>query len=253
MELFILVILMVHLARVCINKYSDTILDEVIKNEESIFQTSIVPLKLTVNDTAIWYNKKPSSRHFCRPVCLQYKKESDVLIKEEERLQIEIQKLERFVVSLESEPTEPSKLIVGIKYKLDLTMFDGKVINGLTNTASSQSCNVCSAKPTEMNNIKLIRSKPVNKETLFLGLLPLHCWIRCFEYILHLGYKMKIRSFYAKASEQKESVKERKKIIQRRFREELSLLWTCQNKVLEIQMMVILPEEPLRNRIPSLR
>ena len=34
---------------------------------------------------------------------------------------------------------------------------------------------------------------------------------------------MKIRSFYAKTSKQKESVKERKTIIQRRFREELSL------------------------------
>ena len=65
-------------------KYSDTILDEVIENEESIFQTSIVPLKLTVNDTVIWHNKKPSSTHFCRPVCQQYKKESNVLIKEEE-------------------------------------------------------------------------------------------------------------------------------------------------------------------------
>ena len=89
-------------------------------------------------------------------------------------------------------------------------MFDGKIINALTNTAPSQSCTVCSAKPTEMNNIKLMRSKPVNKEALFLGLSPLHCWIRCFEYILHLGYKMKIRSFYAKTSAQKESVKERK-------------------------------------------
>ena len=34
---------------------------------------------------------------------------------------------------------------------------------------------------------------------------------------------MKVRSFYAKTSEQKELVKERKTIIQRRFREELSL------------------------------
>ena len=124
---------------------------------------------------------------------------------------------------LQSEPNEPSKLTVAINYKLDLTMFDRKVINALTSTASSQSCNVCSVKPTEMNNIKLIRSKPVNKKALFLGLSPLHCWMRCFEYILHLGYKMKIRSFYAKTSEQKESIKERKTIIQRRFREELSL------------------------------
>nr|XP_012566690.2 uncharacterized protein LOC105850829 [Hydra vulgaris] len=206
-------------------KYLDTTLDEVIKNEESIFQTSIVPLKLTVNDTVIWYNKKPSSTHFCRPVCLQYKKETNVLIKEEEeRLRIEIQKLEPFVVSLESKPTESSMMTAIIKYNLDLTMFDGKVINALTSTTSSQSCNVCSAKPTEMNDIKLIRSKPVNKEALFFGLSPLHCWIRCFEYILHLGYKLKIRSFYAKTSEQKESVKERKAFIQKKFREELSLI-----------------------------
>ncbi|XP_065680193.1 uncharacterized protein LOC124806266 [Hydra vulgaris] len=236
-------------------KYLDTTLDEVIKNEESIFQTSIVPLKLTVNDTVIWYNKKPSSTHFCRPVCLQYKKETNVLIKEEEeRLRIEIQKLEPFVVSLESKPTESSMMTAIIKYNLDLTMFDGKVINALTSTTSSQSCNVCSAKPTEMNDIKLIRSKPVNKEALFFGLSPLHCWIRCFEYILHLGYKLKIRSFYAKTSEQKESVKERKAFIQKKFREELSLIVDMPKQGFEnTLMMVILPEEPLRNRLPSLR
>ena len=80
-------------------KYSDTILDEVIKNEKRIFRASLVPLKLTVNDTVIWYNKKHSSTYFCRPVCLQYKKETDVLIKEG-RLQIKVRKLEPFVISL---------------------------------------------------------------------------------------------------------------------------------------------------------
>jgi hypothetical protein len=46
-----------------------------------------------------------------------------------------------------------------VKYKVDMTMFDGKVVNALINTKSTQSCNVCGAKPSEMNNVVTIRGK----------------------------------------------------------------------------------------------
>ena len=205
-------------------QYTDTDLSEAVKNEASLFQNAIVPLKLTVNDETVWYNSKPSSTLFCRPVHLQYKKETKEVTKgEEERLRAEIENLEVCEVSIKSEDRDLNS-ILHCKYKLDLTMFDGKVVNVLTNTLSSQSCNICSAKPSEMNNLNLVRSKPVNKQALALGLSTLHCWIRCFEYIIHLGYKIETKSYYARTAEQKDSVARRKNIIQKRFREELSLL-----------------------------
>ncbi|XP_065648023.1 uncharacterized protein LOC136077773 [Hydra vulgaris] len=103
-------------------------------------------------------------------------------------------------------------------------MFDGKVVNALTNTLSSQSCNICGAKPSELNNPALIRSKPINEKALSLGLSTLHCWLRCFEYILHLGYKLDIKKYFAKSPAEKALVKSKKTNIQLRFREELSLI-----------------------------
>ena len=45
-------------------------------SEETLFQTCIVPLKLQVGENDIWNNEKPNSTHFCRPVHIQFKKES---------------------------------------------------------------------------------------------------------------------------------------------------------------------------------
>ena len=64
-------------------KYQDTDLNEAIKNEESLFQTAMVPLQLKLDDSTVWENKTPSSTHFCRPVNLQYKKETTELSKQE--------------------------------------------------------------------------------------------------------------------------------------------------------------------------
>ena len=44
-------------------------------------------------------------------------------------------------------------------------MLDGKVINSLTDTLSTQSCNVSGAKPSEMNKLDVIRGKNVNMFT----------------------------------------------------------------------------------------
>lgn len=201
-------------------KYDQTDLDEAKKNEESLFQTALVPLKLTVDTKTVWMNKKPSSTHFCRAVNLQYKKETkEVIQQEKRRLQEEVDNLNMLNLDVER-----FGLACKIRYQVDFTMFDGKAINAITNNTSTQTCNVCKAKPSEMNDIHCIRQKVVSQEALKLGLSTLHCWIRCFEYLLHLGYKMEIRQFYARSPEEKLSVSNKKKYIQDRCREELSLL-----------------------------
>ena len=52
-------------------------------SEETLFQTAIVPLKLIVGGKAVWTNEKPNSTHFCRPLHLQYMKETVEVTKNE--------------------------------------------------------------------------------------------------------------------------------------------------------------------------
>ena len=51
------------------------------------------------------------------------------------------------------------KAEANITCNVDITMLDGKVINSLTDTLSTQSCNVCGAKPSEINKLDVIRKK----------------------------------------------------------------------------------------------
>ena len=147
----------------------------------------MVPLKLVCNDHSVWINKKPSSTHFCRPVKLQYKKESKELSKEEEiRLREEVAGLQCYTFEFGDKQ-------IMIKYKVEFTIFDGKVINALTNTLSTQSCNICGAKPKEINEIELIRQKEMNSSALTLGLSSLHAWINALNtyYILEHLFTVK--------------------------------------------------------------
>ena len=204
-------------------KFDETDLEAGKYHEESLFQTAIVPLKLVISGVDIWINQKPSSSHFCRPLQLQYQKETKEVIKAEEaRVNKEIENLKDFKLDITLSSGE--KVCLSVKYSIHVTMLDGKAVNALTDTNSSQSCNVCGAKPREMNNLKVIREKPASARSLKLGLSSLHCWIRSFEYILHLGYKMENKTFQAKSAEEKESVVRRKAEIQRKFREQLSLV-----------------------------
>ena len=82
-----------------------------------------------------------------------------------------------------------------VEYKIEMTMLDGKAVNAITDTKSTRSSNVSKAKPSEMNDLTIVRSKCVDINSLKLGLSSLHCWIRCFEYILNLGYIMENKTF----------------------------------------------------------
>lgn len=43
-----------------------------------------------------------------------------------------------------------------VSHSLKCTMIDGKICNVLTDQKSSASCNICGAKPSQMNNLDLI-------------------------------------------------------------------------------------------------
>ena len=58
--------------------YKQSVQGETSENvcEDSLFLSSVVPLNFAISDNLIWRNDTPSSRHFCRPMKLQYVKET---------------------------------------------------------------------------------------------------------------------------------------------------------------------------------
>ena len=105
-------------------------------------QTSVVLLKLSIGDQDVWINRKPSSSHFCRPLSLKYKRETKEVSQEEEMtLQEQMNSLSHHDISLSLDNEDTA--LVSFKYNVEMTMLDGKAVNALTNTLSTQSCNVC--------------------------------------------------------------------------------------------------------------
>ena len=175
-------------------------------NENSLFCTTFVPLRLDINDTCAWTNEKPSSTRYCRPLHVQYVKETAQISRQErDCFAAQIANLKPCIV-------EVGDASVQVRYEMQLTMIDGKVSNALTNTTSTQTCNVCGAKPTEMNHLDRVRLKPPDPNTYQYGLSTLHAWIRLFELVLHLGYRMKLKVWSVKAEKRDQFIAEKKRI-----------------------------------------
>ena len=197
-------------------------LSEAISNEESLFQTAIVPLKFNSGNLILWLNSKPNSSHFCRPLSLKYQKETIEVSKHEHNsLLSQISELRPIPCEVEG---KNGKIQLIVDFKVDLTMFDGKVVNALTDTKSSQCCNICGAKPSDMNKIESVIQRDVNLDACDLGLSALHCWMRTFEYIIHISYKLTIKKHQARTPEEKYEVAQRKIFLQSEFREKMSLV-----------------------------
>lgn len=85
--------------------------------------------------------------------------------------------------------------LIEISHELFLTMVDEKVTQVLTDTSSGAVCTVCGVKPSEMNNLEKIESKPDNMNAYEYGLSTLHAWIRCMELILHISYNLSFKKW----------------------------------------------------------
>lgn len=75
-----------------------------------------------------------------------------------------------------------------------------------------------------MNDINQLLLRPVNADVFKYGLSPLHAWIRSYEYMLHISYRIDIRKWQIKTAEDNAILSERKKCIQDRFRVETGLI-----------------------------
>lgn len=196
------------------------------QSDESLFCTTMVPLQLISGDRVLWENPVPSSTRFCRPVHLQFSKETTELSQKENRLiGDEINSLQPMDVTLdisyEVEADLNRKADLQVTYDLHLTMVDQKVINALTETKSSMRCYICGATPKQFNNIEELPS--TDEEYYKYGLSPLHKWIRCFEMMLHIAYRIPVKKWRISSDQDKKLVAERKQQIHDRFKAELGL------------------------------
>ncbi|KAK2578835.1 hypothetical protein KPH14_012190 [Odynerus spinipes] len=128
--------------------------------------------------------------------------------------------MELEISHLEATPCES----IGVHHKLVMTMIDGKVCNAITQTNSSMRCYICNAKPTEMNDLKLVGTKHVNEEYYKFGLSSLHAWIRSFECFLHIAYNMDFKKWSASTPDLKMTRSIKKKQVQDNLRKELGLI-----------------------------
>ena len=83
----------------------------------------MVPLELEISGKRLWLNAKPSSARLCRPLHLQYVKETpDTIRTDKDKFTSQIEKLEPTVAEIDVRRVQ-------IKHDLALTMVDVKVIN----------------------------------------------------------------------------------------------------------------------------
>jgi len=186
-------------------------------SDKSIFMISMVPLQITSHDNEImWMNDRPSSVRYCRPIKFTFMKEtSSSTLQEYNYYMQEINNLMPTVVTIK-------EISITITHNLQCTMIDGKVCNVLTSQKSSASCNICGAKPNDMNNLDRVMALTENEENCKFGLSTLHCWIRFMECLLHVSYNLEFEKSYA-SGEHKILKDKRKKQIQTALKSELSI------------------------------
>jgi len=102
-------------------------------------------------------------------------------------------------------------------------MIDGKAANAICGIKSAQICNICKCSPKEMNRRTENKIHQINPNSIELGLSPLHLWIRFFENIIHISYRIDIKSWQIRA-ENKQACLEKKLEIQKKFRSQLGIL-----------------------------
>jgi len=181
--------------------------------DQSLFVTTLIPLKLVDSiGRVIWMNRSPQSVRFCRPLKIEFVKETKThILKEKANLDLEIQNLLPMVYE------DANKQSYTISFELKMTLIDGKVLNILTGTNSTQSCPICGAKPMQFMTITDLESDnfiPKSPQALEYGVSPLHAWIRFFEFVLKIGYRIGINKWQVRGPEDKEKMSARKVEIQ---------------------------------------
>lgn len=165
----------------------------------------------------IWSNPKTSSTHYCRPIKFLFTKENAELVRQEEsKIQNVISQLAKYELFFGGRN-------ICISFEMILTMFDGSVANVLSDTNATSRCIVCKATPKEMNLDTVLSKSPIENNYRF-GLSSLHCWIRFFECLLHIAYRLSFQTWQTKGEEHKRILEDTKRKIQTSFKSRMGLI-----------------------------
>lgn len=191
-------------------------------SDSNLLLTCLVPLQLnTTNGQSakiyVWQNPHPASTVYCRPLKMQFLKETiEISKKEKSHMDQEILNLSPTNFRLKNNS------VILVKHELYMSMVDNKMINSITGT-SSQKCYLCGASPIEMNDIDAVLKRTVDKNHLSFGITSLHAWIRSFECILKISYRLQIQKWQARGDD-KNVIKQEKNRIQAAFRSRLGII-----------------------------
>lgn len=190
-------------------------------SDSDLFLFSLVPLQfrctIKEDNFIIWKNPRPSSTTFCRPIKFIFAKETA------ESTLKEVKDIETQIEDLNATETYYCNAKIQIRHTLIFSMIDGKVCNSMTGT-SSQTCYICGCTPKNSNDIDKVLKMPINSEVFKFGLSTLHAWIRFFECLLHVSYRLPFQSWQVRSDQNKKIFNARKTEIQNKFRSEMGLL-----------------------------
>ncbi|XP_071576426.1 uncharacterized protein [Temnothorax nylanderi] len=191
-------------------------------DDDKLFLISYVPLRLLVTtienkEHKLWVNPRPSSPRYCRPVRFVYAKEDKQLVKKE------ISEMNQEMDNLKPTVLE-AFLNIEVHHQLHFTMVDGKTINILTDTANSR-CYICNAGPKQMADLSTIKNRKITEGYLKYGLSTLHGWIKCLDCILHISYKLELKTATVRGAdvEQRAIIQHRKKEIPAKLKDALGI------------------------------
>nr|CAI5854108.1 unnamed protein product [Callosobruchus analis] len=93
----------------------------------------------------------------------------------------------------------------------------------------------------DINNLDKVLARASDVSAYKFGISILHAYLRCFEYLLHIAYKMDSKQWQARSDDAKNVVKERKRQIINSFHEKMGLIVDQPKQVGEILMTGIRP------------
>jgi hypothetical protein len=169
-------------------------LPEGCKDDSDVFSSTLTPVRLFMHNNQkqiMWFNPMPQSIRFCRPIMLEFIKESkEVILATKKELEKEMCELTPVEVELSNGKT------VLVDFDFVLSMIDGKVLTYITGNSSMSNCPICGATPNVMSSAKKFEEGFIpNEEALHYGISPLHAWIRFFECLLHISYRMDVKKW----------------------------------------------------------
>ncbi|GBL87848.1 hypothetical protein AVEN_192029-1 [Araneus ventricosus] len=128
------------------------------------------------------------------------------------------------IKSLKKTNVELHGCSIEITSEFNETMVDGKVCNALAFNKSTPRCYICNATSKEMNKLDAVQKKTCNLETFSWGFSTLHAFIKFMECLLHISYRLDIKTCQVLMPEHKISVNSRTKNIIKQIRKETGLL-----------------------------